>query len=175
MRRIKTEILPRYPNVDDVVAITHTYGCGVAIDAPARDLDPHNSKPHLSSEYRKRADDRKSGCGNFSRRSYFRRSSRCWSQMALSRVQDHHGFAEIVAAIMNAAEKRLAILDRLRVNVQRIGLSVGLQCGVVTRSRASPAIPPSVMPQPAGTRGHGVVLGSNRGPRRDSSTHTASD
>ena len=29
-----TEILPRFPNVDDVVAITHSYGCGVAIDAP---------------------------------------------------------------------------------------------------------------------------------------------
>ncbi|KAG1529929.1 hypothetical protein G6F50_017663 [Rhizopus delemar] len=27
-------MLPRYPNVDDVVGIAHTYGCGVAIDAP---------------------------------------------------------------------------------------------------------------------------------------------
>ena len=34
VRRIKAEILPRFPNVDDVVAITHPYGCGVAIDAP---------------------------------------------------------------------------------------------------------------------------------------------
>src|SRR2546428_1437654 len=34
VRRIKAEILPRFPGVDDVVAITHTYGCGVAIDAP---------------------------------------------------------------------------------------------------------------------------------------------
>jgi galactarate dehydratase len=34
VRRIKAEILPRFPAVDDVVAITHTYGCGVAIDAP---------------------------------------------------------------------------------------------------------------------------------------------
>ena len=34
VRRLKAEVLPRYPNVDDVVAITHTYGCGVAIDAP---------------------------------------------------------------------------------------------------------------------------------------------
>ncbi|MDD2882282.1 MAG: galactarate dehydratase [Rhodoferax sp.] len=32
--RIKTELLPRYPNVDDVVGLEHTYGCGVAIDAP---------------------------------------------------------------------------------------------------------------------------------------------
>ena len=32
--RIRQEMLPRYPNVDDVVGIEHTYGCGVAIDAP---------------------------------------------------------------------------------------------------------------------------------------------
>ena len=34
VRRIKAELLPNYPNVDDVVALTHHYGCGVAIDAP---------------------------------------------------------------------------------------------------------------------------------------------
>ena len=34
VRRIKTELLPRFPNVDDVVAITHGYGCGIAINAP---------------------------------------------------------------------------------------------------------------------------------------------
>src|SRR4051794_1054474 len=34
VRRIKDELLPRYPNVDDVVGLEHTYGCGVAIDAP---------------------------------------------------------------------------------------------------------------------------------------------
>ena len=32
--RIKTELLPRYPNVDDVVGLEHSHGCGVAIDAP---------------------------------------------------------------------------------------------------------------------------------------------
>jgi galactarate dehydratase len=32
--RIRSELLPRYPNVDGVVALEHTYGCGVAIDAP---------------------------------------------------------------------------------------------------------------------------------------------
>ncbi len=34
VRRIEAEILPRFPGVDGVVAITHGYGCGVAIDAP---------------------------------------------------------------------------------------------------------------------------------------------
>ena len=32
--RIRAELLPRYPNVDGVAVLEHTYGCGVAIDAP---------------------------------------------------------------------------------------------------------------------------------------------
>ena len=36
--RIRSEILPRYPNVDDVIAITHPYGCGIAIDAPGSEI-----------------------------------------------------------------------------------------------------------------------------------------
>ena len=38
VRRIKAELLPRYPNVDDVVGLEHTYGCGVAIDAPGAEI-----------------------------------------------------------------------------------------------------------------------------------------
>ena len=34
VKRIKDELLPKFPNVDDVVGLEHTYGCGVAIDAP---------------------------------------------------------------------------------------------------------------------------------------------
>lgn len=34
VKKIKEELLPLYPHVDDVVGIEHTYGCGVAIDAP---------------------------------------------------------------------------------------------------------------------------------------------
>lgn len=32
--KIKRHLLPDYPNVDDVVALNHAYGCGVAINAP---------------------------------------------------------------------------------------------------------------------------------------------
>ena len=38
VKRIKAEMLPRYPNVDDVIALTHNYGCGVAIDAPGAEI-----------------------------------------------------------------------------------------------------------------------------------------
>ena len=34
VERIRAELLPQFPNVDGVVALEHTYGCGVAIDAP---------------------------------------------------------------------------------------------------------------------------------------------
>ncbi len=34
VERIRKELLPHYPNVDGVVGLEHSYGCGVAIDAP---------------------------------------------------------------------------------------------------------------------------------------------
>src|SRR5258705_6019342 len=34
VKRIKSELLPQYPQVDDVIGLEHTYGCGVAIEAP---------------------------------------------------------------------------------------------------------------------------------------------
>jgi galactarate dehydratase len=36
--RIKKELLPLFPNVDDVVGLEHAYGCGVAIDAPGAEI-----------------------------------------------------------------------------------------------------------------------------------------
>ena len=38
VQRIKTELLPKFTNVDDVVALEHSYGCGVAIDAPGAEI-----------------------------------------------------------------------------------------------------------------------------------------
>ena len=36
LKRIKAELLPKYPNVDEVVGLTHNYGCGVAITENSR-------------------------------------------------------------------------------------------------------------------------------------------
>ncbi|MGW8370146.1 MAG: UxaA family hydrolase, partial [Gammaproteobacteria bacterium] len=38
VRHIREKLLPQFPNVDGVVALEHTYGCGVAIDAPGADI-----------------------------------------------------------------------------------------------------------------------------------------
>jgi len=35
VKRIKAELLRKYPNVDGVIGLNHIYGCGVAINAPA--------------------------------------------------------------------------------------------------------------------------------------------
>ena len=46
-----------FPNVDDVVALEHGYGCGVAIDAPGRrDPDPHAAQHQPQPELRRRGD-----------------------------------------------------------------------------------------------------------------------
>ena len=119
------------PNVDDVVAITHTYGCGVAIDAPGaaipirtiRNLTYHpniGGEPMIVSL----------GCEKLQPQKLFPSQLPVLESDGVVRFQDHHGFAEIVAAIMRAAEKRLAILDRRRRQTCPASeLSVGLQCG----------------------------------------------
>ena len=59
VKRIRAELLPKYPYVDDVVPLTHAYGCGVAITAPRRGgADPHAAEPRAQSELRRRD----SGC-----------------------------------------------------------------------------------------------------------------
>src|SRR5258706_10945474 len=53
--RIKAELLPKYPNVDDVVVLTHAYGCGVEINAaqaivPIRTLQNLAGNPNFGGE-----------------------------------------------------------------------------------------------------------------------------
>jgi galactarate dehydratase len=128
VRRMKAEVLSRYPNVDDVVAITHTYGCGVAIDAPGaavpirtiRNIALH---PNIGGESLIVS----LGCEKLQPS---RLGLPILEEDGVVRLQDLRGFAEIVAAIMRAAEKRLAVLDkRRRVTCPASALSVGLQCG----------------------------------------------
>ena len=47
VQRIKAELLPLYPQVDDVVSIEHSCGCGVAIDAPDAPI-PIRTLRHIS-------------------------------------------------------------------------------------------------------------------------------
>lgn len=134
-KRIKAEILPRYPNVDDVIAITHAYGCGVAIDAPGaeipiRTLRNLSLNPNLGGAPLVVS----LGCEKL-------QPARLMPSDTLPilgtdpyvvqlQEEKHRSFEEMISAIMEMAEKRLAILnERKRVKRPAADLVVGLQCG----------------------------------------------
>jgi galactarate dehydratase len=131
VKRIREDLLPRFPNVDDVVAITHTYGCGVAIDAPGAavpirtihniSLNPNiGGRPLLVSL----------GCEKMQPARLFSSDLPVLEETGVIRLQDERGFMETVGAILRAAEKRLGELDRRRrVTCPASELIVGLQCG----------------------------------------------
>ena len=129
--RLRHEVLPRYPNVDDVVSVTHSYGCGVAIDAPGaavpiatlRNISLHanlGGSPLLVGL----------GCEKLQPVRLLGTQLPILGDDHVIRLQDHRGFADVVSVIMESAEKRLAQLDRRRrVACPASDLVVGLQCG----------------------------------------------
>jgi len=134
-RRIKAELLPRFPNVDDVVTVTHSYGCGVAIDAPGAAI-PIRTLKHISLHANLGAQPLivSLGCEKLQPARLFESQLPgilpVLGESNVIRLQDQRGFAEIVAAIMEAAERRLAELDRRRRQTcPAADLVVGLQCG----------------------------------------------
>ena len=148
VKRIKAEILPRYPNVDDVVAITHPYGCGVAIDAPGaaipiRTLRNLSLNPNFGGELLLVS----LGCEKL-------QPSRLVPASILPVLEEgpsiavmqeaQHGFAEIVHQIMSLAERKLQRLNRRRRELcPASDLVVGLQCGgsdALSGVTANPAV-----------------------------------
>ncbi len=135
VKRIKQELLPRYPNVDDVVAITHTYGCGVAIQAPGASvpirtirnlaLNPNLGESPLIVSL---------GCEKLQPAKLFPASPGLPvlqnDAPFVVRLQDQHGFQDMISEILRFAERRLEELNRRRrVPCSAAQLSVGLQCG----------------------------------------------
>jgi galactarate dehydratase len=131
VRRLKSEVLSRYPNVDEIVALTHTYGCGIAIDAPGseipiqtlRQISLHanaGAKPLIVSL----------GCEKLQPERLLASDLPLLVPPNLIRLQSHGGFAATVSAIMDAADKRLEELNRRqRETCPASELVVGLQCG----------------------------------------------
>jgi len=126
VRRIEAEILPKYPNVDGVVAVTHSYGCGVAIDAPGARV-PIATLGHISRHANIAGDPLvvSLGCEKMQPNRLLP-----FFEPDVIRLQDNRGFAATVAVICEQAEKRLAELNkRRRTTVPASELNVGLQCG----------------------------------------------
>jgi galactarate dehydratase len=136
VRRIKNEILPRFRNVDDVIAITHTYGCGIAMDAPGAEV-PINTIRHISTHANLGGAPLvvSLGCEKLQPDRLFRGNGRkqlpiLESDPFVIRMQDERGFGEVVSTILKAAERRLEQLNRRqRTTLPASELVVGLQCG----------------------------------------------
>ncbi len=135
VKRIKAEILPRYPNVDDVIALTHHYGCGIAIDAPGSEI-PIRTLRNLSLNPNLGGAPMVVSLGCEKLQPVRLMPSDTLPILAsapyIVRMQDEqlHSFGEIVAAIMEMAEKRLEQLDKRRRTTRPASdLVVGTQCG----------------------------------------------
>ena len=108
VRRIQAELLPRFPNVDGVVAVTHSYGCGVAIDAPGAAV-PIQTLRHIGLHANIGGQPMvvSLGCEKLQPARLFGSDCRYSAKRNVIRLQDERGFAASVAAILEAAEKRL--------------------------------------------------------------------
>ena len=141
VNRLRQEVLPRYPHVDDIVVLNHNYGCGVAINAPEakvpiRTLQNLATHPNLGGELllvglgcEKLQPDRLVPPG---------------THPEIIVLQEEHGYAQMIEAILQAAEKCLQRLDqRRREPIPIAELIIGLQCGgsdALSGVTANPAI-----------------------------------
>jgi galactarate dehydratase len=131
IKRIRQELLPKYPNVDDVTAIAHSYGCGVAINAPGAAI-PIRTLQNLARNPNFGGEVMIVGLGCEKLQPELLLPEGMTADDDIMRMQDESltGFGEIVASIMDMADKRLAVLNlRRRETCSAADLVVGLQCG----------------------------------------------
>jgi galactarate dehydratase len=144
VQRIKAELLPRFPNVDDVVALEHHYGCGVAIDVPdavvpIRTLRHISQNPNFGGEVmvvslgcEKLQPERLLPPGSFEIRDERQAAGEPDAALDVTCLQDdaHVGFMSMVDSIVRQAEVHLQRLNaRRRETVPASELVVGVQCG----------------------------------------------
>jgi len=140
VQQIKTELLPKYPNVDDVVGIEHTYGCGVAIDAdgaeiPIRTLRNISLNPNFGGEVMVVS----LGCEKLQPNRLLppgsipindQRGSDQELDVVCLQDDEHIGFMSMINSIMESAKVHLERLNaRRRETVPASELVVGVQCG----------------------------------------------
>ena len=140
VRRIKDELLPLYPNVDDVVGLEHSYGCGVAIDAPdavipIRTLRHISQNPNFGGEVlvvslgcEKLQPERLLPPGSFP--IVEGQSAESGPDTVCLQDAAHVGFMSMLDGIVERARPHLERLNaRRRETVPASELVVGVQCG----------------------------------------------
>lgn len=129
VERMKKELLPKYPNVDDIVPINHAYGCGVAIGAPEakvpiralRNLAWH---PNFGGELMVVG----LGCEKFTVEMLLDEADISPENVII--LQEKKGFDDMIHSLMEMAEKKLERLNRRRRRTLPLSdLLIGMQCG----------------------------------------------
>ena len=129
VERIKRELLPKYPNVDGVAAVTHPYGCGVAIDAPMaaipiRAVANVIRHPNFGGEIMVVG----LGCEKLTYERVLPAEDITRSNVLT--LQDCAGHDAMMDAILDMAEKKLRKLnERRREELPLSELLIGMQCG----------------------------------------------
>ncbi|PUE54793.1 galactarate dehydratase [Limnohabitans sp. 2KL-17] len=137
---IKSELLPLYPQVDDVVGLEHSYGCGVAIDAPdaiipIRTLRHISLNPNFGGEVmvvslgcEKLQPERLLPPGSFPIAD--QRAPLAGPHTVCLQDAQHVGFMSMLDDIVQSARPHLERLNaRQRQTVPASELVVGVQCG----------------------------------------------
>ncbi len=138
LQRIKAELLPRYPHVDDVVGLEHTYGCGVAIDAPdaiipIRTLRNISRNPNFGGEVMVLS----LGCEKLQPERLLPPGTipiddqrDAVLDVVCLQAEEHVGFMSMIDSVMRQATVHLERLNlRRRETVPASELVVGVQCG----------------------------------------------
>jgi galactarate dehydratase len=129
VRKIKSEFLPKYPHVDDVVILNHAYGCGVAIKGreagiPIRTLRNLIRNPNFGGELMVVG----LGCEKLTVEMLLEEHENSEENVVI--LQNLEGFHGMINALMNMAEKKLRKLEaRRRVSLPLERLCIGMQCG----------------------------------------------
>jgi galactarate dehydratase len=137
VRLLIEEELPNYPNVDDIVALNHSYGCGVAINAPdavipIRTVKNLSLNPNLGGEVLMVG----LGCEKLEIKDLesFHKDQKSTSSNTVSSMilQDESlkGYQAMVDAAMELGRKHLKKLNtRKRETCPLSDLVIGMQCG----------------------------------------------
>lgn len=133
---IREELLPKYPNVDGVIGLAHSYGCGVAIDAPTAPIPIRTIRnialnPNFGGEIMVIS----LGCEKLQPARLMPSGSIPATvidgpQVVCLQDEEHVGFMSMIASILRQAEVHLERLNkRKRETCPASALVVGMQCG----------------------------------------------
>ncbi|MEO7189735.1 MAG: UxaA family hydrolase, partial [Vicinamibacterales bacterium] len=142
VKRIKADLLPKYPQVDDVIGLEHSYGCGVAIDAPdaaipIRTLRNISLNPNFGGELmvvslgcEKLQPERLMPPGAIQLSDGRGESDNSPLDVICLQDDEHVGFLSMIDAIVRQADGHLRRLNaRRRETCPASELVVGVQCG----------------------------------------------